>query len=406
MKEKILFCDIDDVIIESAPRIQKYVEANTVFTTEILRALEQFKRNCQYYYDCLIEEYQNAEREGRIPNLSRFPNLSIYDNNILSKEGGKGYYRYPIDGAINYLDIATRLLDEYLEERDMFLELDNMPYGCHKNYDFEREKMTLNAFKLSLYNNFEALEQINKFCLHEVKRISEEAKAKGEYPQYKALVQMDSNDIIRTNENMDDWNYRFYEKPCSDVEKCFKKHVIEYAIKNFERKDNYSKEIVDYDSIYIPENVNKDAIAALKKLMLSGKIDRLCFITHHNGIREENAKKRLIAMFFPEADFLGMRFHSEEHNLNRRFRSSKYENAEKVYDMKNNDVILLDDSKDNCNNWYTNGGQVIIYRKITDAEKIGHKVEFDYPRIEEFDSLEEKIEVVLVKEKSKRLEKK
>ena len=50
MKEKILFCDIDDVIIESAPRIQKYVEANTVFTTEILRALEQFKRNCQYYF--------------------------------------------------------------------------------------------------------------------------------------------------------------------------------------------------------------------------------------------------------------------------------------------------------------------------------------------------------------------
>ena len=406
MREKILFCDIDDVIINSAGMIQKYVEANTVFSSDVLKALEQFKRNCQYYYDCIVEEYANAEKEGRTPNLSRFPNLDIYDGNVLSKEDGKGYYRYPINSAIEYLKIATDLLDEFLEERDMFLELDNLPYGNKKNYDYEKEQAHLNMFKLQLYNNFDALEQINKFCLHEVQRISDEAKAKGEYPVYKALIQMDSNDIIRTNENMDDWNYRFYKKPYLDVLKCFKTHVVEYAIKNFDRKENYSKEIVDYDSIYIPENVNKEAIVALKKLVLSGKIDRLCFITHHNGSREEKAKRRLVGMIFPEADFLGMRFHSEEHNLVRRYRSSKYENASKKYDLKNNDAVLLDDSKDNCNNWHDNESDTIIYRKTTDAEKIGRKVEFDYPRIENFDDLEETLDKVFEKEKVKRLERK
>ena len=119
-------------------------------------------------------------------------------------------------------------------------------------------------------------------------------------------------------------------------------------------------------------------------------------------MREELAKKRLIGIYFPEAEFLGMRFHAMEHCLNRRGRSSKYFNASKVYDLKNNYCVLLDDSKDNCNDWNKNEGYVIIYRKTTDAEMIGHKVEFDYPRIENFNSLEETLDEIFEKAKTKR----
>ncbi len=400
-KGNILFCDIDDVIIDSSTPIQSYVNKYTIFETNVLKAIEQFRRNCQYYYDCVEEEYKKAEAEGRTPNVQRFPNLHIYDNSIFSKENGKFYY-YPLYSARYYLEIADRLLDEFLEERDMFLELDNLPLNGKKIYDFKAEEEYLNTFKKTLRDNYYSLDEINQFCLREVQRIGSEAMETHTFPDYKALVKMDTNDIIRTNDKMDGYKERYFDRPREDVENCIKADVIEYAIQNFDRREHFSRGIVDYDAIYVPEKVNKDAVTVIQRLMTSDMIDKLCFITHHNGLREENAKRRLIKTLFPDAEFLGMRFHSEEHNIKRRGRSSKFDRA-KTDDIDAEKMILLDDSKDNCNDWYKKGGKVIIYRRITDAERISKLETFDYPRITDFDYLEETLSEVIVKDKVKKI---
>ncbi len=403
--KKVLFCDIDDVLIKSSPFIQEYVNNNTIFKTEMLVTIEQLIRNCKYYVNKVEEECDNSLKENRRPNLSKFPNLDInfdklnydyanYDEKYLICNNIKNAARY-------YLVIANSILNQFLEERDMFLELDNLPKGEGKKYNFEKEKINIDNFKNTLRNNYNALDLINKFCLSEVQRISANSRLNGTFPDYGALVKMDSNDIIRTNDNNEDGDYYLYDKPCLDVYKCISNRIVDYAIDNFNITPSKSSEIVNYHSFYIPKYALKSAVLALRKIMLKGEIDELCFITHHNGIREEDAKRLFVKLLFPNASFLGLRFHSEEHDIIRRKRSSKFEKAIKEYNLNPEDMILLDDSIDNCNDWEKNGGKAIIYREITDAEKTSEVKEFPYPRIISFDFLDEAISSVLKKNKVK-----
>lgn len=408
--ERILFCDIDDVLINSSTYIQNYVDNNTIFKTDVLKIIEQLKRNCQYYADMVFEECKTAFRDRRIPDLNKFPNMNVdlknIDFNSLDEDMADKLYVKPVENAREYLRIADLILNEFLEERDMFLELDNLPLNQGKNYDYKLEKQNIERFKETIRKNYADIQNINRFCLNKACEISLNAKKNGTFPNYGALVKMDNNDIIRTNTVNKDSDYYLFEKPCIDVEKCLKYSIIDYALKNFDINEEVSKEIVDYNYIYTTDHANYEAVLAIKKELLSGRIDRLCFITHHNGVREEEAKKAFIKKLFPHADFLGLRFHSEEHYLKRRYRSSKYDKATIFYATDPSNMILLDDSKDNCNDWYKKGGQVIIYRKITDAEKTSTIEDFGYPRITDFDQLESKIANIsnIEKQKVKRIE--
>ena len=233
---------------------------------------------------------------------------------------------------------------------------------------------------------------------------------KREKPIYGALIKMDKNDIIRTGAVSGDFIDTVYIEPCNDVHECISKSAIIYAIENLNIEKKYSQEIVKYDLIYREENVNDDAKFAIQDLIASKIFDKVCFITHHNGAREEAVKRKLMQDLFPGSEFLGLRFHSSEHNLERRQRSSKFEKAKEAYGDRKENMILLDDSMDNCNNWFTNGGSVILYRKITPAEKISGLEQFPYPRITDFDYLTNRIEKIINKDKNidkvKKLEKK
>ncbi len=410
-----LNCDIDDVLIRSSDYIQSYVDSNTIFKSAVLKAIEQLKRNCQYYVNCVVMECERARKEGRMPLLSSFPNMPI-----ISNEGGKidltqlsdtdkeEIYIRPVQSANYYLEVANKILEQFLELRDTFLELDNLPAGETKSYDFEREQIEMAKFKEMVRNNYAALTSINMFCLEEAKRISTDAQKKGIIPQYGALVKMDVNDIIRTNDQREDYNYLLFEKPVADILSCMEPSVLDYVLEQFDiQRIFFDRRIVEYDNIYTIDHVECDAVIAIRRLMQSGKIKTLRFVTHHNGPREARAKERMVKQLFPNSEFIGMRFHNEEHHLKRRGRSSKFDGTKvQIIGFNRENELLFDDSKDNCTDWHEKGGLTILFRRLTSAEKAAGMEKFDFIRVTGFEQLESAVDTIISarKQKVKRLE--
>ena len=201
-----LFIDTDDVLIDSSTLIQSQVDSHTPFKTTTLKMYEQLSRNCKYYANEVEKECKLAYKEKRLPKLYQFPNLEKYDFGItnfnfneLDSTKISHIYENPVDFANYYVKIANKILEQFLEERDIFLETDNLSFGEKKNVDYEQEKYTLDFFIKTLKNNREAFVNINYYCLREIKRIIDVAKLKGDIPKYGALIKIDHNDIIRTN---------------------------------------------------------------------------------------------------------------------------------------------------------------------------------------------------------------
>ena len=117
--KKILFCDIDDVLIKSSPFIQEYVNNNTIFKTEILKTIEQLIRNCKYYVNKVEEECDSALKENRRPDLRKFPNLNIDLNSLnydfISYDKKKEICDNIKNAARYYLGIANSILNQFLE---------------------------------------------------------------------------------------------------------------------------------------------------------------------------------------------------------------------------------------------------------------------------------------------------
>lgn len=406
-----LYLDTDDVLIDSSTILQGQVDSKTPFKTMTLKMLEQLNRNCKYYKSVVEEECEKAYEERRLPNLKRFPNFSDYnffhqsfDFSSLNETQIDYIYKNPVRFAEYYVSFASDLLNLFLEERDIFLEKDNLPKGETKNYNYEEEQKVLNYYEEALNNNRQALSKINYFCVREIKRIVNIAKSDNEIPNYGELIRMDNNDIIRTNRlnrNLNR-NIMLYEEPIEIVSRCIiYEENLDDVIKNFPLMMEPSEELIDYDSIYIMRNVNWKAIQAIRELIDSGLIRNVYNISHHNGERESLAKQRFIYALFPQTTFIGMRFHEEEHNMNRRTRSSKMKEAIKRQRMSGRDAvvdpcrkILIDDSKENDRDWENRGGKAILCRKETDSEFVrGHLENTGFVRITDFDG-DELIEIV------------
>ncbi len=390
-----LFIDIDDVLIGSSTLIQNYVENNTIFSKAKLEIIEQINRNCSFFTSKIRKECEMAKKEMRLPNLKRFPNMEKYSFDKpfseLSDKEKEYIYSAPIKDAIEYENIAIRMYNQFLELRDMFLENDNLRRGESKKYNYFLEGKKLLEFKSCISNNIDSLSNINEYCYKCALAISQDALQKGIAPNYRELVKMDNNDIIRTNVEENSNSFFAYEKPIEDINKCRGNDIFLYMLKNFEVKKTPSEEIVDYEKIYQQENVNKKAVRVIQKLLSSGMVDISFAITHHNGEREERAKRRLISEILPNTNFIGLRFHETEHNLERRTRSSKFKYASMICNYEHELMLLLDDSRDNCSDWEKNEGNVILYRPVTDAEKTTKVKRDEFNRIISFDELEEKV---------------
>lgn len=394
-----LFIDTDDVLIFSSEEIEKQVNEKTCFKTITLRMYEQLIRNCKYFYDEVKKEVERSLANKRLPNFSRFPILRDYylgiDKNMdffsINYTDLNHIYNNSVNLAKYYVDIAKEIFNQHLEERDMFLEKDNLPIGTTKGYDFYKEMTVKKHFMDLLTNNRDSLIEINHFCLDEIKRITKDAKEKGIVPQYGELIKIDNNDIIRTNtiDKTFDHNRLLYEKPIEDVNlTILYEDRLDDIIVNFDEMFKPSKNLIDYDSIYVKDKVNQEALSSIKYLIANGDISEVYNITHHNGEREEKAKKSFIKSILPEATFIGMRFHNTEHNMKRRGRSSKMLHCSYICNMPKCRMILLDDSIDNCSDWENRDGKAILYRKLTDAELIKGEQEVNLTRIKRFDGQE------------------
>lgn len=402
-----LFVDIDDVLVYSSPLIQKQVNEKTVFKTEILENIEQLRRNVLYFNNEVEKECKLSFKEKRLPDTTRFPkeifNIKkddlIFEN--LTDYEIQDIYVKPVTSSGYYLSVVNQIYNQFLELRDMFLENDNLEYGNYKEYNFDEERKKILKFKNRVIDSWDMINKINKFCLSEVTKISMEAKSNHTYPNYGDLVKTDNNDIIRTNTNKNDYNYYLYEKPIQDICRLATNNLLEYILLNFNIEKTISKELIDYDMIYQESNVNQKAVLMIYRAMLSNNIDKLYLLSHHNGTRECKAKRNLMNKLFPNGEFIGLRFHSSEHNLERRNRSSKMDTALLVCDKDPSMMILIDDSKANCSDWQEKGGKVILYREISDAEKTSRIEKSDFLRITDFNMLEEALDNIMIKEKRK-----
>ena len=397
-----LLIDIDDLLVRSSGLLQKTVNDNTNFKTEVLNMLEQLKRNCQYVVDEVTNECVRAMAKDEVPNLSRF---KIFGDKI-----EKNYSTY-IDSAQYYYQVADKLYNQFLEERDTFLEIDNMEKGKRKYFNYERELAAISQIAEFIINNKEAFHKINEFCLEEMKRLINDAKKQNDennltIPNYGALVKMDNNDIIKENSvNVKDSKEKvLYDTPLQKVVDCLKnENKMVDIITNSRVFYRESEEIVDYSKIHSLENVNWDAVNLIKLLLASGKFKGAAFATHHNGEREEKDKIKLMKVILPEVKgFVGQRFHDFEHDAGRRGRSSKSDKARDRLHIDPKRVVLIDDSLANCADCK---GIAILYRPKTDAEIINNKVqETGYVRIFDFgkdayDTIMEAIEKQKVKRK-------
>ncbi len=377
-----LLVDIDDLLVKSSDKLQEILNEKTNFKTDVLRMLEQLNRNCRYYVSKVQEECTLAKKEGRKPYLSEFPNFTSY-----SFDNNGDIYSKPVDAAGYYLNMANILLNQFLEERDTFLEIDNMPKGEIKKFDYQKE-MAANRFNsLVVVNNIDAFHRINEYCLKEVYSLIEEAKMKNvggvlTIPKYGDLVSMDTNDIIKktslkSSETDQEQQNILYSKPIENIVNCISLEPrLSDIIYNSNVYYTKSQEIVDYRAIHSMDNVNWDAVSLVERLIHSGVFAGVYFSTHHNGDREEKAKKILMQQIIPEANgFIGQRFHSTEHDGVRRGRSSKIDVAAKYLGVLPKQLVLFDDSVANCRDCKEKEGTEILYKPLTDSEKINNQIQ-------------------------------
>ena len=396
-----LAIDIDDVYVNSSPLLQQMVNDKTNFKTATLKMFEQLKRNCQYLVKEVTKECELAKSENRSPKLDRF---LIFGEYIENKSD---MYERPILAAKYYEVIADKFLNQFLEERDTFLEIDNMPKGSRKYFNYEKEMAVINQISLDIFNNKEAFHKINAFCLDSLKKLIKDAKDRndGNYliiPDYGDLVKMDSNDIIKDNsiEQKENIETILYERPIKNLENCIKNEnrMID-IVTNSDVYFKPSERLIDYDKIHREENIKKGAKEFFSKLRRELiKLDILegsTWSSHKTGLFETIAKEKNTGESLPEVEnFIAFQFHEEEHNAARRGRSSKTRKTANKLHIDPRQILLIDDSIENCKDCKKKGGLAILYRPLTDAEKINGKVEdTGFPRI--YDFSDESLKLVL-----------
>ena len=387
--ELFLLVDIDDLLVHSSDKLQAIVNEKTNFKTDVLRMLEQLNRNCRYFASQVKKECDSALSVFRKPNLERFvvfDKVSFHDYE---------YFYKPIMICEDYVKAANELLNQFLEERDTFLEIDNMPKGGIKTFNYKKEMESINHFAELISKYKDSFHKINCFCLKAMIDLIRDAKKRSTssnliIPDYGALVSMDKNDIIKKSSlsgNVDNKTNILYQKPLDDITNCLNlEDRIFDIITNAKVFLTPSAEIVDYRMIHSLKNVDWDAVALVEDLIHTDIFKGVYFSTHHNGNREEKAKKILMQQIIPEATgFIGQRFHCNEHNGVRRGRSSKIDMAVDYLDISPSQIVLFDDSIANCNDCKEKGGTEVLYKPATDSEIINGKLaDIDYNRVLDF----------------------
>lgn len=393
----ILLIDMDDLLINMSDiqqeMIDQYEFKNGVrFKTNVIKMLEQQIRNCEYLLNEVEKECEAAKRDNRAPNLARFP---IFKNYVFNP---KSIIRYdePVAIVKRYLKDAKTLYGQYFEERDTFLEIDNLPKGQKLKFNLKKEHSTIEKCRKLIMKDKVAFEEINKFCLNEGKRKINEAKQKGDLvnPEFGKLISMDNNDVLKKNElnikNTEEVakykEHALYEKPLELLENCVNEqdHIWD-IVSNEAVFTMASEEVVDFKKIYdiMSDRVNGDAVEFVKALIESGYFVGAFIDTHYNGYREGYYKIELAKQLLPEVNgIICQMFHDHKHNGKKRIRSSKVGGAikqlRKYYGAKLIDalrILLVDDSTPNMKDCNEKGALGVQFKPFTDSEIINEKNE-------------------------------
>ena len=254
-----------------------------------------------------------------------------------------------------------------------------------------------------------SLEYVLASCKEAYERNKEEierAFACGERPRLIGNVKVGSNDVIKTtsgNAAIDELEKekrrieRWYKKPLELSKMAYgdaywAKEMFLEERDHFLEMDNQEtveNGIVDYQNIYTKEHATPGALSMIEEIIESGEYDGHFCLSHHNGGREEVCKRKFIeGIFGNKLRFIGLRFHSEAYEEERRRpRSSKALYVMQKFNLPNLEgCVLVDDSTANLDDWIKYGGMGILYRPITEDEEYeGYLVPHGnkYPRITE-----------------------
>lgn len=399
----VILIDIDDFLVRMADLQQEMLDNHVFkngvrFKTKTIKMLEQLRHNCDYLISEVENEVKNAKLKNCVPDLGRFPTFRDYEFDINDPDR----YEKVLKHVKDYKDVAEELYNQFFEERDVCLEIDNLHRGEKLDFDLVAEHEQIEHCKGLIKNNKKAFEEINIFCLGEGKRLSAEAQCKNHddvlnQPNYGSLFSMDSNDVLKKGDlELTDKvklakykEHVLYEKPIQLLENCVKNlDDLDDIVTNEAVFSMESEEVIDFDAIYNMENVIYEAVHYIRELIRLLKIAGVPILgifleSHHTGERESVSKIKLGKDLFPDIDGIFLQyFHEKPHNVKRRGRSSKVDYVIKVfeeifgegvitYDM----LHLSDDSDPNAKDSVNKGGLSTHYKPQTDAEIINDRIE-------------------------------
>lgn len=387
--------DVDDfMVIRAAELLQKMLNGHrfkngVIFETNVIHMFEQLCRNCLYYAKRVEEECKLAKQERREPDLSRFPLFKNYNIKKFRK------YSEPVDIVMNIYNAARFLKEHFFEERDTCLEIDTHEKGYTGKYNIAKEERIIKYCQFIINSSKDAFHEINSFCLEEVKRISEEAKSQNVdgkplvNPKYAELVNMDHNDITKCKAEKKDFEnlseseqreealkyqkYVLYEKAIEDVKNCLMlEDRIQDVVTNGAVYSMESERAIDYDKIYVEENLDPNACKLLDEILEDENVKEVIFASHYNGQAEGIPKVLLMGSgrFKGVKGIILIRFHDKEHNVLRRGRSCKMLYVIALNGRTPDKYVLGDDSVVNCREADKLGCLGILLKPLTDSEII------------------------------------
>lgn len=399
----VLLIDMDDFLINMADKQQEMLDRHEFkngvrFKTKTIKMLEQLRHNCRYLISEVEKECKKAAAANAIPDFSCFPTFSNYKFDI----NDPNRYENAIKHAQYFFDVADILYNQFFEERDVCLEIDNLYKGHTITFDLDKEHQQIAMCKSLIDANRESFRAISEFCLAEGTRLSAEAQSNNENgnltrPDYGPLVSMDSNDVLKKGdlELTDEVKlakykeHVLYEKPIELLQNCVDNlDDMDDIVTNEAVFSMESEEVIDFDAIYNIENINLDAVDFILDLLKWAPVAEVPILgvfidTHYTGEREGNSKIKLAKKVFPDIDgMLVQFFHQYKHNVVRRGRWSKVEFALEVLARVFGEGVitadmlhLSDDSSDNTKDCNNRDGLSTHYKPQTDTEIINGKIE-------------------------------
>lgn len=321
--------------------------------------------------------------------------ILIHDEGVVSSYGGFMEYKLFLD------------MDDCLVESAKYIQ-----EAVNNNTPYKTDTL---SYLEQVIAGHEAIYDINA---REIAR----AQALSQRPVLYGINHIGSNDIFKTSSSSSQIsldqvrNNHWYVEPLKKVENVinntkWKREMFLEERDNFLECDN-KKDVgdIDYSFIYQSDHLIDGVLPMVNDLKNDNRYSFIGILSHHNGGREETAKKKFVLESGICLPFFGLRFHLDKYTPNvRRERSSKALYVMQILNVNDlSNCVLVDDSIENLDEWKRHGGIAILYRPLSVDERLQGYNDYhqrDYPRITVMSASEIAMAINLTKGSSKVLKK-